>query len=158
DVRAFLPLLCSGCPARPDCGRARRRPADAFAMTAAHVHAPGVRPPRHVLVFIHSLHGGGAERVAADLTARWAEAGRRVTLVTQAGAEDDAYDVHPAVERVVLGTAGDTGGGLRGLAANVRRVRALRACLRRCRPDVVLGMMTTASVLAVLAARGLPCR
>jgi len=127
-------------------------------MTAADVTARQARPPRHILVFIHSLHGGGAERVAADLTAKWAEAGRRVTLVTQAGSEDDAYALHPAVERIVLGTAGETGGGLRGLAANWRRVRALRACLRRCRPDVVLGMMTTASVLAVLAARGLPCR
>ena len=129
-------------------------------MTAAHDRSAGQRPagPDHILVFIHSLHGGGAERVAADLTARWAQSGRRVTLVTQAGPESDAYALHPAVRRVALGTAGASGGGLRGMAANLRRVAALRACLRRYRPDVVLGMMTTASVLAVLAARGLPCR
>ena len=28
--------------------------------------------PLRVLLFIHSLHGGGAERVAADLSAHWA--------------------------------------------------------------------------------------
>jgi len=110
-----------------------------------------------VLVFIYSLHGGGAERVAADLSAHWARAGWQVMVVTQADATGDAYALHPAVQREVLHTEG-AGGGLRGALANVRRVRALRRVLRRFQPDIVLGMMTTASVLAVLAARGLPCR
>jgi len=114
-------------------------------------------PALRVLIFIHSLHGGGAERVAADLSAHWAQAGREVMVVTQADARDDAYTLHPAVHREVLHTAGE-GGGLRGMLANVWRVRALRRVLRRFRPDIVLGMMTTASVLAVLAARGLPCQ
>jgi len=115
------------------------------------------RPAPRVLIFIHSLHGGGAERVAADLSAHWAQAGREVMVVTQADARDDAYTLHPTVRREVLHTAGE-GGGLRGVLANVRRVRALRRVLRRFQPDIVLGMMTTASVLAVLAARGLPCQ
>ncbi|WP_144630683.1 glycosyltransferase family 4 protein [Bordetella genomosp. 13] len=109
--------------------------------------------PLRVLVFIHSLQGGGAERVAADLSAGWAQAGLDVMLVTQTGSEGDVYALDARVQRRVLGTA-----GLRGLWANVRRVRALRAVLREFAPDIVLGMMTTASVLAVLAARGLPCR
>ncbi|GAB1575962.1 glycosyltransferase family 4 protein [Bordetella petrii] len=116
----------------------------------------GPSAPR-VLIFIHSLHGGGAERVAADLSEHWAEAGRQVMVVTQADARDDAYTLHPAVQREILHTAGE-GGGLRGALANVRRVRALRRVLRQFQPDIVLGMMTTASVLAVLAARGLPCQ
>jgi len=108
---------------------------------------------RRVLVFIHSLQGGGAERVAADLSAEWAQAGHEVMLVTQADSQGDVYALDARVRRHVLGTA-----GLRGLWANVRRVRALRAVLREFAPDIVLGMMTTASILAVLAARGLPCR
>lgn len=114
-------------------------------------------PQPRVLIFIHSLHGGGAERVAADLSAHWAQSGWDVMLVTQADARDDAYTLHPDVHRRILYTAGE-GGGLRGVWANVRRVRALRQVLREFRPDIVLGMMTTASVLAVLAARGLPCQ
>ncbi|SAI69777.1 glycosyltransferase [Bordetella ansorpii] len=109
--------------------------------------------PLRVLVFIHSLQGGGAERVAADLSAGWAQAGHDVMVVTQTDSKGDVYPLDPRVRRRSLGTA-----GLRGLWANVRRVRALRAVLREFSPDVVLGMMTTASVLAVLAARGLPCR
>ncbi len=121
--------------------------------------APAVQPwPRGILIFIHSLHGGGAERVAADLSAQWAQAGVPVTLVTLAGAGDDAYALHPAVRRVALDMAGDSGGGIKGLWANLRRVRALRACIRASGAELVLGMMTTASVLAVLASRGLALR
>lgn len=114
-------------------------------------------PAPRVLLFIHSLHGGGAERVAADLSAHWAGMGREVMVVTQAGAEGDAYTLHPKVRREVLHTAGE-GGGLRGIWSNVQRVRALRRVVKSFRPDIVLGMMTTASVLSVLACAGLSCR
>lgn len=110
-----------------------------------------------VLIFIHSLHGGGAERVAADLSAHWAQAGWHVMVATQADATNDAYTLHPAVRREVLHTEG-AGGGLRGLLGNLRRVRVLRGVMRQFQPDIVLAMMTTASVLAVMAARGLPCK
>ena len=112
--------------------------------------------PQRVLLFIHSLHGGGAERVAVDLSAHWARAGRDVMVVTQAGKEDDAYALDPKVSRAVLNTVGE-GGGLRGIWSNVRRVRARRV-IREFRPDIVLGMMTTASVLSVIAGAGLGCR
>jgi glycosyltransferase involved in cell wall biosynthesis len=110
-----------------------------------------------VLLFIHSLHGGGAERVAADLSAHWAQMGREVMVVTQASADGDVYVLHPNVRREVLHTAGE-GGGLRGIWSNVQRVRALRRVIKAFRPDIVLGMMTTASVLSVLASSGLGCR
>ena len=109
--------------------------------------------PQRVLLFIHSLHGGGAERVAVDLSAHWARAGRDVMVVTQAGKEDDAYALDPKVSRAVLNTVGE-GGGLRGIWSNVRRVRALRRVIREFHPDIVLGMMTTASVLSVIAGAG----
>ena len=112
---------------------------------------------QRVLLFIHSLHGGGAERVAADLSAHWAGMGREVMVVTQASADGDVYTLHPKVRREVLHTAGE-GGGLRGIWSNVQRVRALRRVIKAFRPDIVLGMMTTASVLSVLAASGLACR
>lgn len=112
----------------------------------------------NLLIVIHSLHGGGAERVAVDLAGWWAAQGARVTLATQADARDDAYPVPEGVQRIVLGGAGDSGGGWRGALANMRRVWRLRRLMRRTRADIVLGMMTTASILSVLAARGLPCR
>ena len=110
------------------------------------------------MIVIHSLKGGGAERVAVNLAADWVARDCRVTLVTQTGTATDAYALHAGVRRVALGTAGDAGGRLGGLCANLRRVRRLRRLVRRERPDILLGMMTTSSILAVIAARGLRCR
>jgi len=110
------------------------------------------------MIVIHSLSGGGAERVAVEMCDYWLRQGCRVTLVTQSGPESDVYPVPEGVERCALGLAGASQGTLGGLVANARRVMALRRLIRKQRPNVVLGMMTTASVLAVAAARRLPCR
>ncbi len=110
------------------------------------------------MIVIHSLSGGGAERVTADLAAYWVQRGYKVTVVTQKGNADDAYELNPQVRRVVLGTAGASGGGISGVLANLKRIWKLRRLMRRERPTVVLGMMTTSSILALLAARGLPCK
>src|SRR5690606_19767203 len=59
----------------------------------------------HLMIVIHSLSGGGAERVAADLSAFWVQRGYRVTLVTQADASTDVYPLHPSVRRHALGMA-----------------------------------------------------
>lgn len=113
---------------------------------------------RHLMIVIHSLSGGGAERVAADLADYWVQRGYKVSVVTQKSSDDDVYELNPQVRRHVLGTAGSSGGGLPGVIANVKRVWKLRRLMRRERPTVVLGMMTTSSILALLAARGLPCK
>lgn len=110
------------------------------------------------MIVIHSLSGGGAERVAVEMCDYWLQQGCRVTLVTQSGPESDAYPVPEGVDRRALGLAGASGNALAGMLANARRVLALRRLIRKTRPHVVLGMMTTASVLAVAAARRLPCR
>ena len=55
----------------------------------------------------------------------------------------------------MLNTVGE-GGGLRASGA-MCDARALRRVIREFRPDIVLGMMTTASVLSVIAGAGL-CR
>ena len=110
------------------------------------------------MIVIHSLRGGGAERVAIDLSAYWQRMGYSVSLVTQMAANTDAYALPTGVQRYVMGTATNSGGGLRGAIANWRRVRSLRRLIKKHKPDCVLGMMTTASVLAVMAAKGQPCR
>lgn len=116
------------------------------------------RQQPHLMIVIHSLAGGGAERVAADLSAYWVQRGYRLTVVTQEAADTDAYALHPKVNRVVLGMAGQSAGTGRAVWSNLRRIWRLRRLMRRESPTIVLGMMTTSSVLAIIAARGLPCR
>lgn len=112
----------------------------------------------HLMIVIHSLGGGGAERVAVDMCDYWLAQGCRVTLVTQSSPDTDAYPLPEGVDRRVLGLAGESSGKLGAAVVNLRRILRLRKLMRKLRPQVVLGMMTTSSVLAVAAARRLPCR
>lgn len=110
------------------------------------------------MIVIHSLQGGGAERVTTDISTYWVQRGYRVSVVTQTDVSTDKYTLHPNVTRYALGLAGESGGVVRGVFANFRRIWALRRLIKRQQPTVVLGMMTTSSILAILAARGQRCR
>ena len=109
-----------------------------------------------LFIFIFSLSGGGAERVAANLANYWAQKGWDITVVTLASRKLDFYELHPAVERVALELSGDSGNVLIGLKQNFQRIFMLRRVLRQIKPDIALGMMTGANVLLALAALGLP--
>ncbi|HEY9098807.1 MAG TPA: glycosyltransferase family 4 protein [Thiobacillus sp.] len=111
---------------------------------------------RRLIIFIHSLSGGGAERVTANLANHWANKGWEITVVTLAARSLDFYELHPAVKRIALELTGDSGNFLAGLVQNLRRVMVLRRVLRQIKPDIALGMMTTANVLLALATWGLP--
>ena len=106
----------------------------------------------NLLIFIHSLHSGGAERVTANLANYWAEKGWQITIVTLTDTAGDFYQLHPAVTRIGLGVSGESSNPLAAMANNLRRVIALRRILRQVRPQVALAMMTTANVLLALAA------
>ncbi len=111
-----------------------------------------------ILLFIHGMHCGGAERTTANLANEWVAQGAEVSVVTMQSTDVDFYPLNPAVRRVALNVAGTASGPLSAITGNIARVRALRRTLRELKPDVVLGIMTTASILAILAARGLPCK
>jgi len=108
-----------------------------------------------ILFFIHSLSCGGAERVTATLANYWAREGWDVGIVTLAPETQDFYKLHSSVRRVALDLAQESTHLLHGVANNMRRVAALRKILKIERPDVVVGMMTTASVLLGLAGLGI---
>ncbi|MGE0254624.1 MAG: glycosyltransferase [Alphaproteobacteria bacterium] len=111
-----------------------------------------------VAVVISDLGAGGAQRVATRLAGHWTGAGRRLAFVTLGAEDTDFHALPEPVQRVALGETGVSRGVLAGLAANLRRVRALRRALRALRPAVVLSLVGPTNVLAVLATRGLGCR
>lgn len=108
-----------------------------------------------LLILIHSLGSGGAERVTANLASYFAERGWEITVVTMAPESQDFYTLHPAVRRIALDMANMSGNPLIGLWWNLRRLAHLRSILRRADPDIALGMMTTANILLAYAAWGL---
>lgn len=109
----------------------------------------------NILIFIHSLGSGGAERVAANLANHWSSLGWQVTLVSIADDAEDFYHLLPSVRRYTLNLAEESRGGVAAVLHNVNRVIALRRVLQRLRPDVAVALMTEANVLLALATLGM---
>lgn len=107
----------------------------------------------NILILIHSMSAGGAERVTANMANYWAEKGWEVTVATIASAAGDFYALHPAVRRIALDLAADSPSPLAALSNNWRRIAAIRTMLNTIRPDVAIGMMTAASVYLSIASR-----
>jgi glycosyltransferase involved in cell wall biosynthesis len=107
-----------------------------------------------LIILIHSLQAGGAERVTANLCNEFARRGWTVTLATLAGGED-FYPLDARVRRVALDAAGPSVGMLEAIAGNFKRLHSVRRLVRQVRPDVVLGMMIISGVLSIAASFGL---
>lgn len=122
-------------------------------------HDPAARGddgrPLRIAVLIGSLGPGGAEGVVARLAGAWAHGGDDVAVVTLAPRAQDFFALDPAVRRVALDLAGDSPSPPAALAANARRIAALRATLRTARPDVVVSFVDRTNLLALVAATGL---
>ncbi|SAK80479.1 group 1 family glycosyl transferase [Caballeronia hypogeia] len=115
----------------------------------------------NIVIFIYSMQCGGAQRVTANLANEWASRAIDVTIVTEVSPEQDFYPLEGSIKRLHMPIAARGGGllgALGGLTANFARVREYRRILKQVKPDIALGMMTAASVLSILAGRGLPCK
>lgn len=107
-----------------------------------------------LVIYLHSLEAGGAERVAATLANHWAQRGWEVTIATVAGVDSDFYRLDRSVARIGFDLDGDSRNPLQAAWRNWARVRTLRALLRAVQPDAALALMTNANVVLALACRG----
>lgn len=108
-----------------------------------------------ILVFIHSLAAGGAERVTARLASHWAQEGHQVSVVTLAAANTDFYPLPANVQRHSLQLAQPSRNTVQAIWGNLRRIWSLRQQLRAEKPDVAIAMMGSSNVLLGIAALGL---
>ena len=111
-----------------------------------------------IMLAISSLGAGGAERVMTLLAGALAARDHEVWLVTLTKGTDDFFSVDARVRRVGLGLTGDSPNMVRGLWANLRRLRALRRTVSMVEPHAVLSFMTSMNVLMILACTRLPVR
>jgi glycosyltransferase involved in cell wall biosynthesis len=70
--------------------------------------------------------------------------------------ESDFYPLHPAVTRITLNMARESKTTRAALVNNLRRIHALRRTLGTVKPDIALGMMSSANIILALAAARLP--
>ena len=79
--------------------------------------------------------------------------------MTMAPESEDFYELYPAVGRVSLNLAGDDSHSmLKGYATVFKRIWGVRRLITKLRPNVVIGMMSDAGIITVLAGIGLRCR
>lgn len=109
-----------------------------------------------LLIYLHSLELGGAERVAVNLANHWVACGWDVTIATVETIARDFYQLDARVRRAAFGLGGDSRGMLQAATRNIARIRSLRQAIRDFKPDAALAMMTNANVILSLACRGLP--
>ncbi|HYG28010.1 MAG TPA: glycosyltransferase family 4 protein [Caulobacteraceae bacterium] len=120
---------------------------------------PDIQARPHILIFVYSLSRGGAERMTVELARAWAESGCKVTVLTAGPAETDFFQLDARIQRIrltPLSTPED--GVVRRLVAALRRLFTLRRILRGLRPNVALGMMSTAATLLAFSSIGLKIR
>lgn len=108
-----------------------------------------------IALTIHALHGGGAERVLAQLADRWSAAGHELHVITWSAADSDEITLSSAVRRHGLGLTRDSTNLWQATKANLRRVRALRQKLRELRPELVLSFCDQMNISTLQAAWGL---
>jgi len=111
--------------------------------------APGDSAKR-ILLFIHSMNGGGSERqmsyLANELANRY-----QVRIVTLDSVKSTSYFIDPRVECIGLGLTGSSTGTLSAVFSNRKRIRALRGQIQTWDADAVVSFCDSNNILALLA-------
>jgi len=109
-----------------------------------------------VMLYLNSLHRGGAERVFVQLADRFRKNGWRTILVTSYTPPDHVeYPVPEGVERYNMEPE-----LLREsrLKRNLGRIAKLRALIRKCKPDLLVTCMQEPNFRGMVASMGLPVK
>ncbi|MFK7861171.1 MAG: glycosyltransferase family 4 protein [Granulosicoccus sp.] len=107
---------------------------------------------RSLLFFLYTLDGGGAERVASQLSSFWASNEVQVSLVTITGASSNDYLIDSRINRITLELDGTAKTPVGTIVSNLKRIIALRRVIRQKQPDVLLSFITEANIVAIFAA------
>ena len=114
--------------------------------------------PKTVMLYLNSLHKGGAERVFAQLAGRFAEDGYRTILVTSytdQGREE--YPLSDRVERVNMEPVRPREVRLQEnrIKRNLSRIARLRGLCRQYKPALLITCMQEPNFRGMLATMGL---
>ena len=106
----------------------------------------------NIVCIIHSLDGGGAERVMAALASRLVAKHHSVTLVTLDDGTVERHEVDRRVQRQRLDVMGESHGVVEKILNTRRRVAKIREAIRQQDADVVLSFCDQTNILAAMAA------
>ncbi|MDG2220239.1 MAG: glycosyltransferase family 4 protein [Rubripirellula sp.] len=104
---------------------------------------------------IHSLNGGGAERVLASLASRLVSSGHAVTLVMLDDGTKANHELDARVQVRHLNLMADSHHIIQKVRNTQMRVSQMRTTLRELAPDVILSFCDRTNILTLMAARPL---
>ena len=100
---------------------------------------------------IHSLSGGGAERVLVLLAQGFIDNGYKVTVVTLSSLETDFYSLPEGCSRIALGVLGCSKTPISAMRNNLNRLSKLRQAICSTQPDAVISFLTGINILTILS-------
>lgn len=107
-----------------------------------------------VTCVVYSLGCGGAEGVMADLSARLAALGHKVTVLTLAADIPDFFPLAAGVTRARLPGDAITSCRWFDLAAQRQRTASLLRAILETRPEIIISFLDTTNVAVLMALRG----
>jgi glycosyltransferase involved in cell wall biosynthesis len=109
-----------------------------------------------LMLVIHSLALGGAQRVMSIIANYWVDKGWKITLLTfDDGSIPPVYHLDSRVCHIPLGIAADSANPIDAIWKNFQRIGLLRQAISKSKPHVVISFMDTTNVITVLATREL---
>ncbi len=105
-----------------------------------------------VALFIHSLRGGGAERVTALLANHWATEGMEISVFTVRPAESGEHLLSSKVKRFSLNFHRSSPNPIDGMWNNQKEILMLRRIIMQEKPVVAISMMVSSTINLSLAA------
>lgn len=102
-----------------------------------------------IVLTIHSLFGGGAERQAAELANFLVSAGFEVTVITWAQTATDQYKVDARVQRIGLNVLRNSRNFFEAVLANRERIRLLRRQWANLVPDLVISFTDKMNIVTL---------
>ena len=108
-----------------------------------------------LLIFIFTMSSGGAERATSILANQLVENGINVTIVTMTNYQNDFYILSSQIKRVSLNLEIRSSNYLFAFINNIRRIIKLRKIIMVEKPNITLGMMTSANILLLLSSLGI---
>lgn len=108
-----------------------------------------------IAIVIHSLAGGGAERVACNLADSLLQKKYEVSVITFVGPAEDQYEINSKIVRYNLEVEHTENSTLHSVFENFKTIKKLRRRLRYIDPDVILSFMSETNVKSILANFGL---
>jgi glycosyltransferase involved in cell wall biosynthesis len=109
-----------------------------------------------IVLTIHALFGGGAERQAAELANFLVAAGFQVTVITWAQTATDQYQVDARVQRIGLNVLRNSRNLFEAILANRERIRHLRRQWATATPDLVISFTDKMNIVTLASRPNAP--